>query len=422
MTFPSNGPGSGNGQAPGRSPGDSGHPDAEHPDERRQLLSSGLVGPGGLQRAAVIGTGLIGGSIGMALRRLGWLVSGVDTDLAKAERALELGAIDRVGTDPAAAATFIAVPAGAVADVARAVLSQQDAYDHPSGPPSPPSGPEEPRRTRAQVVTDVAGVKEGIVSSIGHPRFVGGHPMAGSEQEGVDGADPDLFLGATWVLTPDQHTSSEAYSEVQALVRQFGANPVALEPRRHDELVALVSHTPHLTAAALMNLAADAAASDAILLRLAAGGFRDMTRVAAGHPGIWPDVVTENQDAILDALDRLSASLAQLRRAVANQDRNGLLELLERARDARVNLPTGAPALSQTSELRLPVPDRPGVIAEVSTLLSGLGVNIFDVEIAHSAEGDRGVMVLIIDSEAEEIARKALASRGYRASARRLEP
>jgi prephenate dehydrogenase len=371
---------------------------------------------GGMRRAAVIGTGLIGGSVGMALRRLGWLVSGVDKDPAKAQRALELGAIDRVGDDPAAAATFIAVPAGAVAEVAKVVLAHQD--EHYATAPSAlaPSGP------KTQVVTDVASVKEGIVTSIGHPRFVGGHPMAGSEQEGVDGAAPDLFLGATWVLTPGQYTSGEAYSEVQALVRQFGANPVALEPRRHDELVALVSHTPHLTAAALMNLAADAAASDSILLRLAAGGFRDMTRVAAGDPGMWPDVVAENQDAILSALDRLSASLDQLRTVVAARDRGQLLELLQRARHARINLPTGAPALSQASELRLPVPDRPGVIAEVSTLLGGLGVNIFDVEIAHSAEGDRGVLVLIVDASAEDVARKALAQRGYRASARRLEP
>ena len=376
----------------------------------------GPVTTGGVRRAAVIGTGLIGGSIGMALRRLGWLVSGVDHDPAKAQRALELGAIDRIGMDPAAAATFVAVPAGSVAEVARSVLSQQEEHDRAATSVPPPPG------QRARVVTDVAGVKEGIVSSVGHPRFVGGHPMAGSEQDGVEGADPDLFLGATWVLTPGQHTSGEAYSETQALVRSFGANPVALDPRRHDELVALVSHTPHLTAAALMNLAADEAASDAVLLRLAAGGFRDMTRVAAGHPGIWPDVVAENQDAILAALDRLTARLGQLRTIVAEQDRSKLLELLERAREARVNLPTGAPALSQASELRLPVPDRPGVIAEVSTLLGGLGVNIFDVEIAHSAEGDRGVLVLIVDAGAEDVARKALAARGYRASARRLEP
>jgi prephenate dehydrogenase len=237
----------------------------------------------------------------------------------------------------------------------------------------------------------------------------------------VEGADPDLFLGATWVLTPGEHTSADAYSELQAVVRLLGANPVAVHPRRHDELVALVSHTPHLTAATLMNLAADAATSDATLLRLAAGGFRDMTRVAAGHPGIWPDIVAENRNAILSALDRLCASLEQLRAVVASGDRAALLLLLERAREGRINLPSGAPSLEQASEVRVPVPDRPGVIAEVSTLLGGLGVNIFDVEIAHSAEGDRGVMVLIVDASAEDLVRSALGARGYRASVRRLE-
>ena len=368
----------------------------------------------GRPRAVVIGTGLIGGSIGMALRRAGWWVSGHDRDPARVARALELGAIDRVGPDPTAAATFIAVPARSVAAIATEVLAYQDAE---LGAPGRP-GANRPGR----FVTDVASTKASIASLVRHPRFVGGHPMAGSEQEGVDGADPEMFLGATWVLTPGQQTSGDAYAEVQSLVRLLGANPVALGPRRHDELVALVSHTPHLTAAALMNLAADAATSDATLLRLAAGGFRDMTRIAAGHPGMWPDIVADNRDAILSALDGLMTSLDKLRAVVADGDRQGLLALLQRAREGRVNLPTGAPALGLATEVRLPVPDRPGVIAEVSTLLGGLGVNIFDLEIAHSAEGDRGVMVLIVDASAEDVVRAALAGRGYRTYLRRLEP
>jgi prephenate dehydrogenase len=352
----------------------------------------------------------------MALRRHGWWVSGTDKDGARAARALELGAIDEVAMGTGAAATFIAVPAGAVAGIATAVLSDQDTHGTAAGRGRSPTG-----RAGVRVVTDVAGTKEGIVAAVRHPRFVGGHPMAGSEQEGVDGADPDLFLGATWVLTPSEQTSADAYSEVQAIVRLLGANPVAVEPRRHDELVALVSHTPHLTAAALMNLAADAAASDATLLRLAAGGFRDMTRIAAGHPGIWPDIVADNRDAILSTLDQLTGSLDKLRAVVAAGDRDGLLQLLQRAREGRVNLPAGAPSLERATEVRLPVPDRPGVIAEVSTLLGGLGVNIFDLEIAHSSEGDRGVMVLIVDASAEEVVRAALAGRGYRTYMRRLE-
>ena len=123
--------------------------------------------------------------------------------------------------------------------------------------------------------------------AVGHLAFVGGHPMAGSEQDGVEGADPTCSWGHMGPHA-DQHTSGDAYSEAQALVAAPWGQPGRVRPRRHDELVALVSHTPHLTAATLMNLAADEAASDAVLLRLAAGGFRDMTRVAAGHPGIWP--------------------------------------------------------------------------------------------------------------------------------------
>jgi prephenate dehydrogenase len=352
----------------------------------------------------------------MALRRQGWWVSGSDRDPARAARALELGAIDQVATDPSALVTVIAVPAGAVAAVAADVLSHQDQMDAEQRAQGPAAG-----RSPLRVVTDVASTKGGIVAAVEHPRFVGGHPMAGSEQEGVDGADADLFLGATWVLTPGQGTSGDAYSQVQALVRSLGANPVAVEPRRHDQLVALVSHAPHLTAAALMNLAADASASDATLLRLAAGGFRDMTRIAAGHPGIWPDIVADNREAILAALDNLTTTLDKLRAVVAAGDRAGLLAILGRAREARVNLPTGAPSLEKATEVRVPVPDRPGVISEVSTLLGGLGVNIFDVEIVHSAEGDRGVMVLIVDASAEETVRSALAERGYRTYMRRLE-
>jgi len=337
----------------------------------------------------------------MGLRRLGWHVSGYDLEASRAARALQLGAIDEVGMDPFAAVTFVAVPAGAVARVAADVLSQLE------GPGA---------------VTDVAGVKEAIVARLDDPRFVGGHPMAGSEQEGVDGAGPDLFLGATWVLTPSERTSPEAYTEVSSIVRALGANPVPLEARRHDLLVALVSHAPHLTAAALMNLAADAASSDSTLLRLAAGGFRDMTRIAAGHPGIWPDVVAENKEAILAALDGLGASLDKLRAAVASGDRTGLLDLLQRAREARRNLPSGAPSPEKALELRVPVPDRPGVVAEVTSLVGSLGVNIYDLEIVHSAEGGRGVLVMVVDAASGELVRSALAERAYRVSVHRMEP
>ncbi len=347
-------------------------------------------------RAAVVGTGLIGGSIGMALRAQGWHVTGRDRDEARAEKALSLGALDAIGSDDAAAVTLVATPVSAVVAEARAALS--------------PAG----------VVTDVGSVKAPIVAAIDHPRFVGGHPMAGSEQEGVEGADPTLFEGATWVLTPTASTDPEAYARVRSVVSSMGADVLAVPPQRHDELVAVVSHVPHLTAAALMTLAAEGAEEHRTLLRLAAGGFRDMTRIAAGHPGIWPDICADNRDAILGVLDRLIETLAGLRTVVEDADRPTLLRTLERARHARVNLPSGLARAEALVEVRVPIPDRPGVLAEVTTVAADLGVNVEDLEIAHSAEGERGVLLLLVDAKFGELLRQAFAGRGYRPSVQPL--
>jgi prephenate dehydrogenase len=267
----------------------------------------------------------------------------------------------------------------------------------------------------------VAGIKEPITNALGdYPAFVGGHPMAGSEQEGVEGADAQLFEGATWVLTPTEHTDPDAYARLQTVVSSLGADVVAVPPRRHDELVAMVSHVPHLTAATLMNLAAEAGAVDATLLRLAAGGFRDMTRIAAGHPGIWPDVVAENRDQIVQTLDQLIAALATVRLIVAEGDRGELLRMLERARVARINLPIGAPPVEEMAEIRVPIPDRPGTLADVVTLLAEIGVNLYNVETVHSIEGDKGVLVLSVDETSTDMATKSLADRGFHPSVRRL--
>ncbi|MDE3206043.1 MAG: prephenate dehydrogenase [Acidobacteriota bacterium] len=364
------------------------------------MPSSAASRPERTNRAQIIGTGLIGGSIGAALRRQGWWVTGHDLDPARSARAVELGAADRSGLDPDADVVFVAVPAGAVPDAATEAL-----HRHPGA-----------------VVTDVAGVKSPVVRAVTDPRFVGGHPMAGSEQEGVEGSDAEMFEGATWVLTPEPHTDPVAFTTVRSAVTGIGANVVELPARRHDDLVAMVSHVPHLTAATLMNLAADTALEHATLLRLAAGGFRDMTRIAAGEASIWPDVCAENRDGILEVLDRLLDALARVRDLVAGRDRDALLVLLERARHARVNLPAGVASPEEAVELRVPVPDRPGVLAEVTTLLGEMGVNIYDLEIAHSAEGERGVLVMIVDRAAAGAVRQALHERDYRSSLRHLGP
>ena len=352
----------------------------------------------GSPRAVIVGTGLIGGSIGLGLRARGWHVTGRDADRMRAVRALALGALDAVGDDVRADVTFVCTPVLAIPDEAKAALA---------------AGP--------GLVTDVGSVKSPVAAAVADPRFVGGHPMAGSEQEGVDGADADLFEGATWVLTPTVDTDPEAFARIRTVVTSLGADVVALPPERHDQLVAMVSHVPHLAAATLMALAADGAEEHAALLRLAAGGFRDMTRVAAGSPAIWPDICAENREAIVGSLDRLLEALGGMRDLVASGDRAGLLAELERARSARLNLPARVAVPEELAEVRVPVPDRPGVLAEVTTLLGEMGVNIVDLEIAHSAEGPRGVLVMMVRREAADGVRRALAARGYRPSARVLE-
>jgi prephenate dehydrogenase len=352
-------------------------------------------------RALVVGTGLIGGSIALALRRRGWHVSGLDADDEHLAEALRSGVVDRAGDDLEAGVVFIAVPAAAVADEARRILAT-------------------PGRRPDAVVTDVSGVKTAIVEAADHPRFIGGHPMAGSEQVGLRGADPDLFEGAVWVLTPTAETDLTAFTDLQAVVTALGADVLVLSAHDHDRLVAVVSHVPHLVAATLMNAAATGAEQNGSLLRLAAGGFRDMTRVAAGHPGIWPDICSENAGPIVAALDALVAELTTMRDRVADNDRDGIYEGLQRASAARRNLPARFVRPDNLSELRIPVPDRHGQLAEITSLAADAGISIYDIEIAHSAEGPRGVLILVVDTAEAERLSNAIVQRGYRCRAEQL--
>jgi len=344
-------------------------------------------------RAVVVGVGLIGGSIALALRAQGWHVSGVDADGTRLDEALKRGILDAIGEDPEASLFVVATPAGAVVETARALLSRYQG--------------------ESVLVTDVAGIKAAICLSIDDPRFIGGHPMAGSEQAGLDGARADLFVGASWVLTPGPSTPPGPYARLSGIFKSLGAQPLALQASDHDRLVAHVSHVPHLVAASLMNQASDAAEDDTALLQLAAGGFRDMTRIAAGQPGIWPDVCVENADAILEALDALTEQLSEVRAALSQGDRSTILGLLERASRARQALPGGATDPGQLAQVRIPVPDEPGVIARVASAASDLGVSMLDVEIAHSIEGDRGVLIVVVAQDHAEAYAEALRRLGF---------
>jgi prephenate dehydrogenase len=345
----------------------------------------------------VIGLGLIGGSVALGLRERGWHVTGEDADEATARTAVERGVVDAIGIDPDAEITFVAVPvSSASGQIDRALAA-----------------------TRG-TVTDVGSVKATICAQHRDPRFLGGHPMAGSELDGLDGAQADLFEGAVWVLTPDADSDDAVFAQVAGIAASLGAEVVALGPERHDQLVAVVSHVPHLTAATLMGLASERAEEHAALLRLAAGGFRDMTRVASGRPGIWLDICAENRTAIVGALDQLIGGLSEMREIIGADDREALHARLDAARQARANLPARVVHPDELAEVRIPIPDRAGAAAEVFTLAAELSVNIASFEVVHVAESTRGVAVVLVDRAMVDLFRGGLLARGFRPAVQAL--
>lgn len=354
-----------------------------------------------MSHIAVLGTGLIGGSIalGVRARRADIELVGYDPDSATRARAAEL--VDRVTEDPIAAVrgaalVVLAVPVDRI-PAACAVLA---AHVDPTA-----------------VVTDVGSAKVEVVAAgeaaFGE-RFVGGHPMAGSERHGIEAADGSLFDDAWWILTPTETTHPDAYGRVAALAGDLGARAVAVDPPTHDALVARLSHVPQLTASALVDVAAGAGDRDA-LLELAAGGFRDVTRIAASDPALWVAILRSNSSAVLDALGRVGGALEDAAAMIRGDRWDELAAWLDRARRARLELFAKPVLGAEPVALALPVPDRPGVLAEVTTAAGRLGANIEDLRIIHSTEGGRGRLELVIAGKgaAAELA-AALTGLGYR--------
>lgn len=345
------------------------------------------------RRAHVVGLGLIGSSVALALRDAQWSVTGSDLDSLAVKAAHAAGVIEGTELTDTHDLVVIATPAGAVAKIANDILLAHATADF--------------------IVTDVAGVKSAIVDNVRDVRFLGGHPMAGSEFSGLAGARADLFQGCTWVLTPTEATRPETYGVLHGVLRELGANVVAVNAKDHDRLVAVASHVPHLLAGALMNEASRMAEQDAVLLQLAAGGFRDMTRVAAGDPSIWPDILFENRDAISQSLRAIEERLAALRTALNESDHTAIETDLVSAASARRQLPGRALNSDNLAYLRVAVNDQPGALAAVTRAASEMLVNIYDLEIAHGIEGTSGTLLLAIDARQAEGFTNALVARGY---------
>lgn len=253
------------------------------------------------------------------------------------------------------------------------------------------------------IVTDTCSTKA-IVSQqakdiLTHPqKYIPGHPMAGSEKSGIDAAKEDLFQGAHWVLCPDEQTSAQDYADLHEMLTGLGARVVALGRDTHDNVVAIVSHVPHFVASSLVELAVRHADGQEALFRLAAGGFKDSTRIAAGSPTLWTGIAFDNRKAIVDGLDEIQAIIKRYADALREGDKDQFTVLLDRASKARRAIPAKwVPATEDLLEVRIPLTNRPGIVAEITTIASQVGCNIQSIDIDHITSSSAVLDMILTD-------------------------
>lgn len=355
-----------------------------------------MAAPGPFSSVAVIGLGLIGASVAAALaaKMPGVSVFGVDTDPATCATAVKRGwCAAATGPDDAAFRDFIqndcelvviATPVAAVDDY----LGRLRDWGY------------------AGLVTDTISTKGHILAAAeallpAPARYIPGHPMAGSEQNGIAGARADLFEGANWILCPDERTAPEDFQAMHEFITGLASRVVSLRREEHDAAIAIVSHVPHMVASSLMQLACAHADDTGSIMRLAAGGFKDSTRIAAGSPKLWCGIAFDNAEALRDGLSEMAAIIGSFADALAAGDRDTFTRLLAEAAEARRALPAAwVPSTEKLLEVRIPMVNRTGVVAEVCTIASSVGCNIQSIDIDHISEGN-AVLSLILTDEGD---------------------
>lgn len=332
-------------------------------------------------QAIIHGTGLLGASVGLALRAQGWAVTGWDPDPEAMREALRRGAISEARDAPVTEGADLVV----LAAPPDAIVASLGAMD-----------------TNA-LVTDIAGVKAPVVAAASHlPHFVGGHPMAGGETSGASLASSSLFHGATWVLTSDGAEPADL-ARLEEVTSSFGANPIVMTAEEHDAAVARISHLPHVLAAALMRLA-DA---DQATLSLAGGGFRDLTRIAAGDSTWWAEVLTANSAQVDASIEELQKALDGWRRVIAHGAAQELDGELGSARRARMGLG------EHHTQVRVVLLDQPGEIARVGHALETSRVDVRDFQLRHGEHGGGGILTISVKGEGKDALTRALADEGF---------
>jgi len=352
-----------------------------------------------VQRLTVVGTGLIGASIGLAATARGATVTGWDPDSDALALAEERGALVPADSLEAALAdaelAVVAAPLAVLPAQVSAVLAAA---------------------AEETTVTDVGSTKASVVAAAGDsPRFVGGHPISGAESQGAAHASAGLFEGATWFLTPTAQTDHERHRVVHGFVSELGAFPVAIDPAAHDRLVALTSHLPHVLANVIVNQAGATRVEGYEPLASGGGALRDMTRIAGANPRIWTDIFLDNAEAVRGAVEEYRRRLEQVEAALASGDAGFLAKWIgEAAQNRRRMLESAYADVGALQRLQVHVPDRPGVFAAIAQALGAERINIEDFEFEHISPERGGTMTLLVTGEAE--ARRAaelLEGQGY---------
>lgn len=343
-------------------------------------------------KIAIFGVGLIGGSLALCFKgKPGITVVGHSNNPLSVQKYLKREVVDHATTSMEEAVQdadfiFLCVPVGNLDEYLVKL----------SGMPL----------KKGCIITDVGSTKASVAAcasklNLHNAHFIGGHPMAGKEKSGVEAATSQLFENAYYVLTPDESTPEEAYHKLTELLRWTRAILVKVDPRLHDDVVGAISHLPHIIAVALVNQIAKYNETNTLYENLAAGGFRDITRIASSDPIIWRDILINNRDVLLKLLTDWNEEIAGFIDLLNSYDGEGIQEQFRLANDFRSSLPERRKGiLTSVYEVYVDVPDHPGIIGQITMLLGNHKVNLSNIQIIESRENILGALRLSFRDEA----------------------